>query len=262
MSFVRQALICLAAAGLLACASHATAQTPKPTVVVGTEATFPPFESLDENKNFVGYDVDLVNAIGEKIGAKVVWKDMPFDSLIGALQSGQISMIASGFSITEERKGQVEYSDAYMNAGIAMAVRKGDTSIKSKDDLKGKVAAVQLGATGAKAAEQLQKDGVLKNVKQFPTVPLALMELTKGGADVVISDRPTTEACLAQMNAKVVLLPSAQDLQADNYGFAFRKGNTELARKVNEAMKQLKAEGFFDKLAQKHLAAKPQEEKK
>jgi ABC-type amino acid transport substrate-binding protein len=261
MSFLRNALLGLAAIGMFTFAAAVKAEIPK-TIVVGTEATFPPIESRDDKQNFVGYDVDLVNAIGEKIGSKIVWKDMPFDSLIGAVQSGQIQMIASGFSITDERKGQVEYSDPYMNAGISIAIRKGDAgTIKSKDDLKGKVAAVQLGATGAKAAEQLQKDGVLKDVKQFPTVPLTLMELTKGGADVVISDRPTTIACLAEMNAKIILLPEAQDLQADNYGFGFKKGNVELAQRVNEAIKQLKAEGFFDKLAQKHLAGAPADKK-
>ena len=245
----------LALAGLVLAGLSATAMAQdKQTIVVGTEATFPPFESINDAKQFVGYDIDLVNAIGEKINAKIVLKDMPFDSLIGALQAGQINMIASGFSITDGRKGQVEYSDPYMNAGIAMAVRQGDTSIKAKDDLKGKVASVQLGSTGAKAAEELKTKGVLKDVKQFKTVPEALMELAKGGADVVISDRPTTVACLTEMHAKVVLLPEAQDLQADSYGFAFRKGNVELAKKVNAAMEELKKEGFFDKLAQKHLA--------
>lgn len=250
--------LALALAGLLVAGMSAVAVAQeKQTIVVGTEATFPPFESINQDtKEFVGYDIDLVNAIGEKIGAKVVWKDMPFDSLIGALQSGQINMIASGFSITEERKAQVEYSEPYMNAGIAIAVRQSEKNIKGKDDLKGKVAAVQLGATGAKAAEELKEKGILKDVKQFPTVPLALMELTKGGADVVISDRPTTAACLAEMKAKVVLLPEAQDLQADNYGFAFKKGNVELAKKVNAAMADLKKEGFFEKLAQKHLVGK------
>lgn len=261
MSLIRHALLSLLAVGLMGFASLANAELPK-TLIVGTEATFPPFESVDKDGKFVGYDIDLVNAIGEKLGVKVQYKDMPFDSLIGAMQAGQINMIASGFSITEERKKQVEFSDAYMNAGIAIAIRKNETAIKGKDDLKGKIAAVQQGSTGSAAAEKLKEQGILTEIKYYPTVPLALMEMGKGGASVVISDRPTTAACISEMGDNFVLLPEASDLQADSYGFAFRKGNTELAAKVSEAMKQLRAEGFFEKLSAKYFKAAAKEEPK
>lgn len=257
MSVFSRALMCIGIAGALAlgiagCDKQDDARG-KSRIVVGTEATFPPFESRDDKGNFVGYDVDLVNAIGQKAGFEVEWKDLPFDSLIGALQAGQIDMIASGFSITDERKPQVEFSDAYMNAGIALAVRGDEKTITGKDTLKGKVAAVQQGSTGAGATEKLKADGIITDIKYYPTVPLALMELGKGGADVVISDRPTTEACMASMKGNFKMLPESADLQADSYGFAFKKGNTDLANRVNKAMNELRAEGFFDKIAAKHL---------
>jgi ABC-type amino acid transport substrate-binding protein len=117
----------------------------KNVVVVGTEPTFPPFESKDEKGNFVGFDIDMLRAIGAKAGFEVEFKDLPFDSLIPALNSGQIDAIAAGMSITEDRKKAVDFSEPYFNAGLSLAVQKANATIKSSADLKGKRAAVQQG---------------------------------------------------------------------------------------------------------------------
>jgi polar amino acid transport system substrate-binding protein len=227
--------------------------TPRKTLTVGTEATFPPFEMRDEKGEYVGYDIDMVRAIARKAGFDVQFKDMGFDALIPALQAGQLDIIASGLSITDERRKAVDFSEPYMNAGIALAVRAGEQAIKSVDDLKGKAAAVQQGSTGAQATEKLREQGIISDIKYYPTVPLAMMELTKGGADVVISDRPTTEAYIAAQGSPVKLL--ATDLQSDSYGLAVRKGNAELLQKVNNALGELKAEGYFEQLKAKHFQA-------
>ncbi len=233
-------------------AANAPGGQPVKTLVVGTEATFPPFEMRNDKNEYEGYDIDMVKAIGAKIGRPVEFKDMNFDALIPALQAGQIDLIASGLSITDERKNAVLFSDPYMNAGIALAVRGDETAIKGVDDLKGKVAAVQQGATGAEAATKLKESGVLRDIKYYPTVPLAMMELVKGGADVVISDRPTSEAYIAAAGGDRVKMLST-DLQADSYGLAFRKGNENLVKQVNQAMVDLKAAGEFDKLRDKYF---------
>jgi glutamine transport system substrate-binding protein len=224
----------------------------KKKIVVGTEPTFPPFESKDEQGNFVGFDIDLVKAIAAKQGLTVEFKDLPFDSLIPALQSGQIDVIASGLSITEERKKAVDYSEPYFDAGLSIAVRKNNDKIKSSADLKGKTVAVQQGSTGATKAEALEK-GVLRGIRQFPTVPLAMMELTKGGVDAVINDRPVSEAFVAAQAGEIKLLEEVID--ADSYGLAVRKGNAELLKEINAGLAALKADGTVQQIKDKYFKA-------
>lgn len=239
--------------------SPAQADEPRKKLIVGTEATFPPFESKDEKGNFVGFDIDLVKAIASKQGMEVEFKDLPFDSLIPALQSGQIDMIASGLSITGERKKSVDYSEPYFNGGLSIAVQKKNEKIKGSADLKGKTAAVQQGSTGAAKAEALQKEGVLRGVRQFPNVPLAMMELAKGGVDVVINDRPVSEALVATMSNEVKLLDELLD--ADSYGFAVKKGNEDLLKKINAGLATAKEDGTMKGLMEKYFKAPAADEK-
>ncbi|HLL89006.1 MAG TPA: transporter substrate-binding domain-containing protein, partial [Tepidisphaeraceae bacterium] len=151
-------------------------------------------------------------------------------------------------------KNAVAFSDPYIEAGLAIAVRGNEQAVKGKGDLKGKTVAVQQGSTGATAAEELKKEGGLANIKYYPTVPLAMMELTKGGADAVINDRPTSEAYVAQAGGgQIKVLPEL--LKSDSYGLAMKKGNTELVTKVNAALAELKAQGRIEELEKKHFAA-------
>ena len=107
------------------------------TLVVGMEPTFPPFE-FTENDKYIGFDIDLANAIGEKMGSKVEVKSLGFDALIPALRSGQIDMIASGMDATPERQKQVSFTDPYFHDGYSVVVRKDNTTINGFDDLKGR----------------------------------------------------------------------------------------------------------------------------
>lgn len=223
----------------------------KQTLKVGTEATFPPFESINEQGEFVGFDIDLVKAIGEKAGFEVQFQNLGFDALIPALASGQIDIAAAGMSITEERKQSVDFSDPYVDAGLVIAVRQNETAITGKDTLKGKVVAVQRGSTGAEAADKLKAEGGVADVKYFANVPLAMMELTKGGVDAVINDKPTSEVYVAKQPGQVKLL--SEELESDSYGLAIRKGNTELLTKVNAALKQLQEDGTMERLRQTHF---------
>lgn len=230
------------------------------TVVVGTEPTFPPFESVDEKGEFVGFDIDLVKAIGEKAGFTVKIQSLGFDALIPALQSGQIGMAAAGMSITDERKQSVDFSDPYIDAGLVLVVRQNEQAIEGVGDLKGKSVAVQRGSTGAEAADKLKAEGGVGNVKYFATVPLAMLELGRGGVNAVINDKPTSEVYVAKQPGQLKVLP--EELESDSYGLAIKKGNSELLKKVNDALKALQADGTIEKLKQKHFVAsdKPTEE--
>jgi polar amino acid transport system substrate-binding protein len=217
-----------------------------PTYIVGTEAQFPPFEIVDSKGNVIGFDVDLMNAIAEDQGFKVEYLDQDFAGLIPALQTGNVDIIASGMTITDEREEQVDFSEPYINAGLALAVLTGNEDIQSVDDLQGKTVAVQTGSTGFMKAEELQKAGIIAEIKDFPHVNEAIEELKIGGADAMINDLPVTEAFIAAQPDVIKIV--GEPLNSEDYGFAVRTGNTELLEMINAGLENVKASGKYDEL--------------
>ena len=127
-------------------------------IIVGSETTFPPFE-FEENGEKIGFDMDIIRAIGEVQGYEVEIKYQPFDSLITALQSGHIDCAVSAMSITLERLEVVDFSELYFDAGLIIAVRSDEQNINSIDDLAGKKLAAQIGTIGADATNGVKRKG-------------------------------------------------------------------------------------------------------
>ena len=238
------ALVAVAALGLLAgCGNEKPKMTQQEGVLrVGSETTFPPFEFTEGDK-YVGFDVDLSEAIAKKLGLKMEFKSMGFDALIPALNSGNIDVAIAGMSITDERKKVVVFSDPYYTSGLIVMVKKADDKIKGFNDLEGKRIAVQIGTTGA------NKAGEVKNgqVTAFNDNTAAAMELKNGGADAVINDSPVLKYYLQQggsADAKVV----GDVMNSEDYGIAVKKGNEKLAAEINKALAEMKQNGEYDKL--------------
>lgn len=231
----------------------ANASAAKATYIIGTEPYFPPFEYADENNSnqIIGFDVDLINAIAEDQGFNVVWKSLEFDALIPALQSGQIDIIVSGMTITEEREKSVDFSNPYINAGLALAVAQNNNQIKSVDDIKGKVAAVQQGSTGAEKADELKAQGLIKSIIYLPHVNDIILNIQSGRADFMINDLPVT---IAYMNQHPGVIKIVDDqLQSESYGFAVREGNTELLEKLNTGLANVKEDGTYEEIMDKYF---------
>nr|4ZV1_A Chain A, AncQR [synthetic construct]4ZV2_A Chain A, AncQR [synthetic construct] len=219
------------------------------TLRVGTEATFPPFGFKDENGKLVGFDIDLAKAIAKKLGVKVEFKPMDFDGIIPALQSGKIDVVIAGMTITEERKKQVDFSDPYFEAGQAIVVKKGNDSIKSLEDLKGKKVGVQLGSTSEQHVKKVAKDAGVK-VKKFDNFSEAFQELKSGRVDAVVTDNAVALAYVKQNpNAGVKIV--GETFSGEPYGIAVRKGNSELLEKINKALEEMKKDGTYDKIYEK-----------
>lgn len=218
---------------------------------VGTEPSFAPFEYVDEKTgDIVGFDIDLIKAIAEDQGFKVEIVNIGFDGLIPAVQTGNLDIVASGMSITEERLKEVDFSEPYIDAGLAIAVPENDTTIKGEADLKGKTVAVQIGTTGAEAAQELKDAGIIKNIKTFNTVDVVIMELVNGGVDAVINDKPVTEAFIAKQPGKIKIV--GDTLVSDSYGFAVKKGS-ELLAKINAGLKNVKENGKLEEIMKKYF---------
>lgn len=219
---------------------------------VGSSVDFAPFEFQDEGqKEYQGFDMDLIRAIGKEMGYDVEIQNLGFDGLIPALQGKNIDAIISGMSINDERKQNVLFSDPYYQSGLTMVVRDNETTIKSFQDLKGKKVAVQIGTTSADEVKKI--DGV--EIKELNTPADCFMELKAGGVDAVVNDRPVNDYYITKNNAQGVKALE-EKLTAEDYGIAIGKDNKELQQKVNDALKKLKENGEYDKIFAKWFGEK------
>ena len=216
------------------------------TLKFGTEATFAPFEFTDDKANIIGYDVDIIKAIGEAEGFDVQVVNMPFDSLIPSVLTAQLDGAIAGISITEERAKQVSFSDPYYKSGISAIVRKADAKkYTTLDSLKNSRLCAQIGTTGANVAKHFSK-----NVGEYNTVPDAFMELKTKGCEAVFNDRPVNLYFLiTKKDDSFVEVPELYN--GEEYGIVVSKKNPELVKRLNSGLKKIRDNGTFAKIHKK-----------
>lgn len=219
-------------------------------ITVAFNPEYPPFEYVNDNGEFEGYDVDLINAVAAKAGLEIVFEAMDFDAVISAVAANENTIGVSGISITDERKLSVDFSEGYINAGLIVVIKK-DSGFATVDDLKGKTIGVQMGTTSDFAAEEITGEANTAKYKSFLN---AIMELQGNKVDAVIVDKPVGMAILASL-ADDELVIVDMGLQADWYGIEVNKNNPELLEKINAALKELEAEGFYEELAVKYFSS-------
>lgn len=241
----------VAATFVAGCGSSTNNKNDNKVLHVGTEPTFPPFESSEDDK-YVGFDMEYTKAIADKLGMKQEIKPMGFDALIPALKSGQIDIIAAGMNSTPERAKQVAFTNVYFRGGFVIVVSKDNSSITDWDSLAGKNVGAQL---GTKSSTIAQEKGA--NVKQIDTNSQGWMELQAKSCDAIIIDNAVAMHYIAnggQDNLKIVGDP----IESTDYAMAINKDNKELLDKVNKAMTDLKADGTYAKLYKKWFGQDPQ----
>ncbi|NLB88340.1 MAG: basic amino acid ABC transporter substrate-binding protein [Syntrophomonadaceae bacterium] len=219
-------------------------------IVVGSETTFPPFE-FEEDGEKLGFDMDLIRAIGEVQGYEVEIKYQPFDSLITALQSGHIDCAVSAMSITPDRLEVVDFSEPYFDAGLIIAVRSDEENINSIDDLAGKRLAAQIGTIGAAAANGVKEKDASTEVRTFQSIGEAFMELEKGGVDAIVNDHPVTSYYIKTTSKGTVKMVGEVFSADDQYGIAVKKGNTEVLNLINDGLAKIRENGTYDEIYNK-----------
>ncbi len=220
----------------------------KETLVMGTEAFFPPYEYVDDNGDIIGIDVEIAKAVAEKLGVELEIKDMKFDSLLTAVEGGSIDFALAGITVTDERKLSVDFSDTYAT-GIQVVIVKNDSTIKTIDDLKGKKIGVQAGTTGDIYCTD---DFGQENVKQYENGALAVAALNNGQVDcVVIDNEPAKNFVKANEGLKIL----ETEYAVEDYAAAISKDNTELTKNFNKALKELKDSGELAKIINKYIPA-------
>ena len=222
-------------------------------LTVATEPAFPPFEFQDDDGEFQGFDIDLMNAIGAAAGLEVEFESLPFDGIIPALQAGTVDAAISGMTITEDRLQTVDFSRPYIKAGLAIAVQDDNADVKGLSDLEGKKIAVQIGTTGADEAAEVPG----AEISTFDSAPLALQELANGNVDAVINDAPVTLDAIASGNIDGLQVVG-ELLTTEFYGIALPKGSENLAV-INDAIATMMEDGTYAEIYQKWFGTEPPE---
>lgn len=217
----------------------------KEVLYVGTNAEFAPFEYM-ENGKIVGFDIELINKVGEKIGKEIKIKNIAFDGLLPALQTDKIDLIIAGMTVTKEREQFVDFSNDYFIANQVIIVPENESSITDVDSLKGKKVGVVLGYTGDLMVSKVE--GVDK--VQYNSAPASIMALAGGKIDAMILDSAPAQSYIAKNKGlKIVEL----DSEVEKYAIAVGKDKKELVEQINKALEEIKTEGIYDELIIKYV---------
>ncbi|MBR2043105.1 MAG: basic amino acid ABC transporter substrate-binding protein [Clostridia bacterium] len=220
----------------------------KKTLVMGTNAEFPPYEFVDDSGKIVGIDAEIAQAVAEKMGYELEIRDMKFDSLITAVQSGNIDFALAGMTVTDERLLSVNFSNTYAT-GVQVVIVKEGSDIVNLDALEGKMIGVQSGTTGdIYCTDDYGQD----HVKQYDSGALAVAALVNGQVDCVIIDNEPAKN-FVKANAGLKILDT--EYAVEDYAAAIAKDNTELLDAFNKALAELKAEGKLDEIIKKYIPA-------
>lgn len=248
-------VLVLAVTMLAAFTACGTKEETKQTLVMATNAAFPPYEYKDGD-NFAGIDVEIAGKIAEKLGMELKIEDVEFGSIIGGVQTGKFDMGMAGMTVTEERKESVNFSDTYQTAKQVVIV-KADSTIKSLDDLKADGSmkfGVQQDTTGDIYASDTVENGGYgeENIIRYKVGADAVQALVSDKVQAVIIDNEPAKE-FVKANEGLVILDGAW--VEEEYAICVSKDNEELLTKINAALAELKADGTIQSIVDKYITA-------
>ena len=236
----------------------------KDTLVMATNATFPPYEYVD-GEEYKGIDIEisqaiaddlgmkLHQAIADDLGMKLQVDDMDFDSIIPAITTGKADMSLAGMTVTEDRKKNVNFSDSYAT-GVQVIIVPEDSDITGPDDLSDKLIGVQQGTTGDIYCSDTPENGGYgeDHVVAYQNGASAVQALKTGKVDAVVIDNEPAKAFVAENEGLKIL---DTEYITEDYAIAIAKDNTELLDKVNTSLKKLKEDGTVQSIIDKYIKA-------
>jgi polar amino acid transport system substrate-binding protein len=240
---------------VFAAAAAAASVMDRNVVVVGTEGTYPPFEFYDENNNLTGFDIEMVEAIGEKLGKEIQVVDMSFDGLIPALLGEKIDMIAAAVTATEERRQRVDFSDVYHITDAAIVTRAGNEELKSFGDLRGKVIGVQLGTVEDLYMTNLN---VPVEVRRYQKTDDAVREVLLGRNDGAFLDTVVGVNYVESERFDGFLQVAFRETihgPEEGFSLAVRKNDPRFLAAINEALREMENNGELEALRKKYRMA-------
>ncbi|MDF7637634.1 ABC transporter substrate-binding protein/permease [Leuconostocaceae bacterium ESL0958] len=237
----------------------ASASADKPNYVISTDATYAPFDFQNKNNQYVGIDLDILKEIAKREGFTYTLKPMDFSSAAQMVANGQADGIIAGMAITDERKNGPVYdvSDPYYQTGVAWITKKG-SKIKSLDDLRGKTVALKTGTAAANYGQSLQAKYGFK-IKTFKDTDTMYSDVENGNSAATFEDMPVIQYAIK--NGRQLEIKNPNNLgNAGGCGFFVQKGkNAALLAAFNKGLKEIKADGTYQKIVDKYLNSKQED---
>lgn len=225
----------------------------KKKIVVGLDDNFPPMGFRDDKNNIVGFDVDMAKEAGKRLGMEVEFKPIDWNSKEAELSGKRVDMLWNGLTITEKRKENILFSNAYMENRQIIVVNA-NSPIKGKADLAGKVVGAQ---DGSSSIEAIEKDAAtmksFKELKKFGDNVAALMDLKAGRLDAVVVDEIVGRYYIAKKPGEYTIL--TDNFGSEEYGVGLRKDDKELQAKLQKALDEMKKDGTSAKISKQWFGA-------
>lgn len=233
---------------LAACGDDGT-----PTYTVATDSSYVPFEFLDtETGEMVGFDIDLINEIADRVGFEIDLEVVEFDGIVSGMGTGRYDIGIAGMTITEDRAENFDFSDPYYDAGLILAVRADEDEIDSIDDVDGRPVATRAATT----SETYLQDNTDAEVRTFPEIVNAYQDLVAGRVDAVIYDVPNVLYYIE--NEAIGEMKAVGDtLTGEQYGIAFPQGS-ELVDDVNAALAEMMEDGTYGDIYEEWFGERPE----
>jgi polar amino acid transport system substrate-binding protein len=217
------------------------------TLTVCSDIPYPPFDVMD-GSTFTGFDGDLVNEIADGMGLELEVRDTGFDGLQSglSLNSDQCDMVASAMTITDARAENLEFTEGYYDSEQSLLVPT-DSDVQSIEDLSGKKVGVQQGTTGKAYTEENAPDA---EIITFPSDAEMYSAIKGGSVDALLQDLPVNLEHAGDGGFEVV----EQYSTGEEYGFAVKKGNTELRDAINDQLSELRDSGRYDEIYNEYFS--------
>jgi len=243
-------VFCALAVLLVLCATSAVAA--EKVYINGIDANFPPFAFVDKSGNPDGFDVKALDWIAKEMGFKVKHQPMDWDGIVPSLKAKKIDIVASGMSITDERKKQVNFTIPYWKIKQVLVAKKDSKLTAEKALADGNKVGVQRGTTEAKWIEEnlIKKGGKKFELVQYDSAPLAVEDVVNGRiVAAAMDDAPALDA----VKKKPVKILGGFGMKDEDFGYAIRKEDTEFLKKVNEGLKKLMKSPYWAELKKTYL---------
>ncbi|SIR94693.1 basic amino acid ABC transporter substrate-binding protein [Peribacillus simplex] len=224
------------------------------TLRIVTDANYAPFEYLEGDK-IVGFDVDFINAVAKEAGYEVKLESVGWDPIFVEIEGKRADVAISAITVNDERKQSYDFSVPYFLSTNKILVPE-NSDIKSGDELKGNVIAVQTGTTGQEATEKLLGKNH-KDIKKFENNNLAIQELLKGGASAVVADNTVVEEYVKNNpDQKLKVVEDSKSFNEEFYGLMFPKGS-ELKSEFDKAVNAIYENGKYAEIYKKWFGTDP-----
>lgn len=221
-------------------------------LTIGVDNTYPPMEYNDEDTGeLVGFDIDLANALAEKMGLEVNFVSTAWDAIFIGLDTEKYDCIMSSVSMTEERLENFEFTTPYLANGQVIVVKPGDESVQTPADLEGKKVGVQLETTADTACKKHLESGVTFDLIQYDSIDLAFLAMKSGNVDCIVVDMAVAIDFAAKYPQDYVI--SSASLTNEPISICIKKDNTALKDAMQAALDEVIADGTLAEISVKWL---------